>query len=75
MNMLLEALSDARGRSGPLAFVADWRAALAGLDERPAAPFYRAALVAIVVLMFAGPGAGGSAIGADDSFRPTKKAS
>ena len=56
MNMLLEALSDALGRNGPLAFVADWRAALAGLDERPAAPFYCAALVAIVVLMFAGPG-------------------
>lgn len=54
MNMLLEALSD--GRNGPLAFVADWRAALAGLDERPAALFYCAALVAIVVLMFAGPG-------------------
>lgn len=54
MNMLLEALSD--GRNGPLAFVADWRAALAGLDERPAALICCAALVAIVVLMFAGPG-------------------
>ncbi len=54
MNMLLEALSD--GRNGPLAFVADWRAALAGLDEPPAALICCAALVAIVVLMFAGPG-------------------
>ena len=40
MNMLLEALSDAWGGNGPLAFVADWRAALAGLDERAAALFY-----------------------------------
>jgi hypothetical protein len=55
VSMLLEALSDAWGRSGPLAFVAHWRAALAGLDERPAALIYCAALVAIVVLMFAGP--------------------
>ena len=55
MNMLLEALSDAWGQSGPLAFVADWRAAFAGLDECPAALIYCAALVAIVVLMFAGP--------------------
>jgi hypothetical protein len=56
VNMLPEALCDARSRSGPLAFVAVWRAALAGLDERPAALIYCAALVAIVVLMFAGPG-------------------
>jgi hypothetical protein len=69
--MLLEALSDAWGGNGPLAFVADWRAALAGFEERPAALIYCAALVAIVILMFAGP-AGGAAISADDSFRPTK---
>jgi Protein of unknown function (DUF2726) len=56
VNMLLEALSDAWGRNGPLAFVADWRAALAGLDERPAPLICCAALVTIVVLMFAGPG-------------------
>jgi hypothetical protein len=36
--------------------VADWRAALAGLDECPVALIYCAALVAIVVLVFARPG-------------------
>jgi hypothetical protein len=50
--MLLEALSDTWGRRGPLTFVADWRAALAGLNERPAALFSCAALVAVVVLMW-----------------------
>jgi hypothetical protein len=73
VNMLLEALSDAWGRRRPLAFVAAWRAALAGLDERPALcsivrRWWRSSSSCSLVL-----GAGGSAIGAGDSFRPTKK--